>query len=146
MHESADINYEYNRNGDSDEEESKSKDDASGSEEASSAREKRFWELSDYAGIELMVGAGDGRMYTFILRDEVPRRKRDDGRERAGISWEVEFTAPGDKDDGGREGPAETAVWLPWSDFKATYRGREKKDAGSLKVGRIRRIGIMMRR
>ena len=35
---------------------------------------------------------------------------------------------------------------MPWEDFKATYRGKEKKDAGKLKTGEVRRVGIMMRR
>ena len=37
-------------------------------------------------------------------------------------------------------------VWVPWEDFKATYRGKEKKDARRLKTGEVRRVGIMMRR
>ena len=95
-------------------------------------------------------------MYTFILKDEETSGKRDDGREKAGISWEVEFRAgqreEGEKEDGDgsetikKEKSALTRVWVPWKDFKATYRGKEQKDAGELKTGEVKRVGIMMRR
>ena len=94
-------------------------------------------------------------MYTLILKDEETPGKRDDGREKAVISWEVEFRAGQKKEaeeesDGSETGKngksASTRVWVPWEDFKATYRGKEKKDAGELKTGEVRRVGIMMRR
>ena len=75
-------------------------------------------------------------MYTLILKDAVSLGKRDDGREKAGISWEVEFKAGGE----GKK------FWVPWGEFKATYRGKDKTDAGELKTGSVRRVGIMMRR
>ena len=95
-------------------------------------------------------------MYTLILKDEEMAGKRDDGREKAGISWEVEFRS-GQKKEAEKEGAAgnetsknektvSTMIWVPWEDFKATYRGKEKKDAGNLKTGEVRRVGIMMRR
>ena len=106
-----------------------------------------YWDLSAYDGIELEIGKSDGKMYTFILKDEEQAEKREDGREKAGVSWEVEFCADDgenkDEKEGGIEG---TKIWFPWSEFKATYRGKEKKDAGELKTGEIRKIGIMMRR
>ena len=95
-------------------------------------------------------------MYTLILKDEEMAGKRDDGREKAGISWEVEFRSGQKKevekegaygsDKGGSRKVVSTTVWVPWEDFKATYRGKEKKDAGKLKTGEVRRVGIMMRR
>ena len=94
-------------------------------------------------------------MYTLILKDEETPGKRDDGREKAGISWEVEFRAgqkEAEKEEGEgsetikREKSASTLVWVPWEDFRATYRGKDKKDAGKLKTGKVRRVGIMMRR
>lgn len=91
-------------------------------------------------------------MYTFILKDEETLGKREDGREKAGISWEVEFKAGQRKEEGDgnetskKEKSASTKVWVPWEDFKATYRGKEKEDAGKLKTGKVRRVGIMMRR
>ena len=95
-------------------------------------------------------------MYTLILKDEEMSGKRDDGREKAGISWEVEFRAGQKKEEEKEEGDrsetskrgegVSTRVWVPWEDFKATYRGKEKKDAGELKTGEVRKVGIMMRR
>ena len=95
-------------------------------------------------------------MYTLILKDGETPGKRDDGREKAGISWEVEFRAgqrkEAEKEEGDgsetseREKSFSTRIWVPWEDFKATYRGKEKKDAGELKTGEVRRVGIMMRR
>ncbi|KAL9077112.1 MAG: hypothetical protein Q9161_000378 [Pseudevernia consocians] len=102
------------------------------------------WDLGAYDGIEVEVGVGDGKIYTLILKDEEAAGKRGDGREKAGISWEVDFTV-GEED--GKEGGGDvTVVWVPWGEFKATFRGKEEKDAGELKTGEVRRIGLMMRR
>ncbi|KAL2043341.1 hypothetical protein N7G274_003647 [Stereocaulon virgatum] len=102
------------------------------------------WDLSGYDGIELIFREGDGRIYTLVLRDEESLGKRDDGREKAGINWEAEFRA---SELVGEEADAkgQSTVWLPWNYFEATYRGKEKKDAGELKTGSVRRVGIMMR-
>lgn len=59
-----------------------------------------------------------------------------DGRDEAGISWEVDFEAP-------REGGV---LVKKWDEFKATYRGREVKDPEPLKVDDIKRISLMTRR
>lgn len=95
------------------------------------------------------MGKGDGKVYTLILKDEEAAGKREDGREKAGVNWEIDFTV-GEKDgigekeeEGGGEG---TKVWVPWEEFKATFRGKEKEGAGELKKGEIRRVGLMMRR
>lgn len=82
------------------------------------------------------MGKGDGKLYTLILKDEASPGERNDGREKAGISWEVEFKA----EEEGKK------VWTSWGEFKATYRGKEKKDVGELKTGSVCRVGIMMRR
>ncbi|KAI4233587.1 MAG: hypothetical protein L6R40_007038 [Gallowayella cf. fulva] len=99
------------------------------------------WDLREFEGLEVEVGAGDGKVYTLILRDEEPLDKRDDGRERAGVNWEAEFRVNENSEDSGKG----KKVWVPWSALKATYRGRKKKDAGNFKPGEIRRIGFMMR-
>lgn len=100
------------------------------------------------------MGKGDGKVYTLILKDEAAAGKREDGREKAGINWEVDFKV-GEEDgegegegEGGEKGGGDdvTKVWVPWEDFKATFRGKEKKDAGELKKGEVRRVGLMMRR
>ncbi|KAL8910848.1 MAG: hypothetical protein Q9171_003886 [Xanthocarpia ochracea] len=103
------------------------------------------WDLSAYQGIEVDLGAGDGNLYTLILKDEESQDKRDDGREKAGISWEADFRAS--KGFEGRIGEEVVGnkVWIPWYILKPTYRGMEKGDGGSIKTSQIRRIGLMMR-
>lgn len=76
----------------------------------------------------------DGKRYALTLKDDlVPPSS--DGREQSSVSWEAQFVAekPGD-------------VKLPWDQFKATYRGREKEDAAPLNLKDIKRVGLMMRR
>ncbi|MCJ1252570.1 hypothetical protein MMC24_000376 [Lignoscripta atroalba] len=102
----------------------------------------KVWDLSAYDGIEIDVVEGDGKMYTLILKDEVPEgKKRDDGREKAGISWEYDFKAS----EVAKEKGEQQKFRIPWDQFKATYRGREKKDAEPLKTDGIRRFSLMMR-
>ena len=95
------------------------------------------WNLSAYDGIEIAYSEADGKEYTLILKDELPDTKRDDGREKAGVNWEVDFVA--------LKARTEITLWFPWKDFKATFRGRPKDDAGELKKEAVRRLGIMMR-
>jgi len=97
---------------------------------------EKTWNLSAYDGIEISLGKGDGKLYTLILKDEKSPGEREDGRKQASINWEVDFEVG---KDGGK-------VWKPWTDFKATYRGKDKEDAGSLRTEHVRRIGLMMRR
>jgi len=92
--------------------------------------------LSAYDGLEISLGKGDGKVYTLIIKDEKSPGKRLDGRKEASINWEVDFEA-------GKDGGI---VWKPWTEFKATYRGKEKEDAGSLREEHVERVGIMMRR
>lgn len=94
------------------------------------------WNLSAYDGIEISHGKGDGKVYTLILKDEKSPGGREDGRKQASINWEVDFEA-------GKNGGT---VRKLWKDLKATYRGKEKEDAGSLRTEHVSRIGIMMRR
>ena len=106
-----------------------------GNEEQNDSRE-RYWDLSPFDGIELDVEGDDrDRTYTFILRDEVEREKRDDGREQAGISWEVRFKVVSETRNG-IVTPVTTrnTVWLAWDSFKATYRGSENEEPERLKV------------
>jgi hypothetical protein len=106
-------------------------------------------DLSPYLGLVICVAAdpaasfgtegGDKskpKRWAVTLKDDLPG-KRPDGRERSGISWEADFTW------GPRDGGAE--FFLPWSQFKATYRGRDKPDADPLNLAGIKRIGLMMR-
>ena len=80
------------------------------------------------------------------MKDESERGKFDDGREKAGISWEVKFTSSHDSNEERTHEQARESFFFPWEKFKATYRGKEINDAEPLKTGHIRRVGIMMRR
>lgn len=93
------------------------------------------WDLSAYDGIEISIVQGDEKVYTLILRDHEIAEKREDGREHAAINWETELQAP----TGGG------TAFKAWKDFNAFYRGKERKDVGTLKTEHLRRIGIMMR-
>ncbi|KAK9420060.1 putative NADH:ubiquinone oxidoreductase intermediate-associated protein 30 domain-containing protein [Seiridium unicorne] len=91
------------------------------------------WDLSSTDGILLRLGKSDGKKYTFTLKDEsLP--KRPDGREQSTVSWEYDFA--------GKDG---NDLFVPWADFKPTYRGKPKSDADPLDLKNVKRISIMMR-
>lgn len=58
----------------------------------------------------------------------------DDGREQSTISYEYDFSAAGNY-----------SVFIPWSELKPTYRGKEKDDAPPLNTKNIKRWSFMMR-
>lgn len=93
----------------------------------------RSWDLSVYDGIYLEVGKDDGKRYTFILKDEI-LPPMDDGREQSTISYEYDFSATGNY-----------SVFVPWSELKPTYRGKEKNDASPLNTKSVKRWSFMMR-
>lgn len=97
--------------------------------------EDRNWDLSSYDGMILHIEKADEKQYTLTLKDEL-LPKSPNGREQSTISWEYDFKAS----KGGEK------VSIRWEDFKATYRGKEKKDAKPLDLKHIKRISIMMRR
>lgn len=99
------------------------------------------WDLSGYeGGIVIAVAKADGKRYALTLKDEIPPR-RGDGRAEAGISWEAEFEVFHDGSSLDYKN-----VYLPWSAFKPTYRGRPKPDAKPLDLAHVKRVGLMMRR
>jgi len=93
------------------------------------------WDLNGYDGLEIIIDKSDGKMYTLIVKDYKPG-KRDDGREMAGVNWEYDFVVEQDN---------AVMISAKWSDFKPTYRGREKGDAEPIKTGEIYQFSIMMR-
>ncbi|TVY80310.1 Uncharacterized protein LSUE1_G005869 [Lachnellula suecica] len=97
--------------------------------------ENRTWDLSGYDGLLLNIVKADGKKYTLTLKDEL-LPQRSDGREQSTISWEYDFTPT----TGGAK------VLAKWSDFNATYRGRDKPDAEPLDLKSVKRISLMMRR
>ena len=94
------------------------------------------WDLGGYTGILLNYRKGDGKTYTIVIKDEPREEQSQDGRERAGLSWETHFEG---KEDGGQ-------VWVKWDDFKPVYRGKEQDNVRKIKVDEIYRFGLMIRR
>lgn len=100
----------------------------------------------------LDVGRGDGKAYTFIVKDEI-LPPGGDGWEQSTISWEYDFRVGGGDGDGdgkdggvGEKSEIGKRVWIPWAELKATYRGKEKKDAEPIDLAHLRRFSLMMRR
>ncbi|KAI0395517.1 NADH:ubiquinone oxidoreductase intermediate-associated protein 30 [Xylariaceae sp. FL0594] len=91
------------------------------------------WDLAGFEGLQLAISRGDGKRYTFIVKDQV-LPKRPDGREQSTVSWEYDFT-----------GNKELDLLVPWKDLKPTYRGKPKPDAEPLDRTSIKRVSIMMR-
>lgn len=107
--------------------------------------EERFWDLSSYDGLEIMVKNGQEcpKRYTLILKDELSNDTDFDREERASLSWEVSFDLQGNHAEGcsPRKG-----FWFPWHAFNPFYRGKELDQKRSLNAAHIRKVGIMMRR
>ncbi|KAF2472141.1 CIA30-domain-containing protein [Lindgomyces ingoldianus] len=99
----------------------------------------RSWDLSDYDGIKIELGGSDGKKYTFIMKDELLPKNPADGREQATTSYEFDFIVSSNA-----ASAKSSFIFIPWEDFKPTYRGKEK-DAPKLNKKDIRRISIMMR-
>lgn len=57
-----------------------------------------------------------------------------DGREQSTISYEYDFSAAGN-----------SSIFVPWSELKPTYRGKEKSDAAPLNTKSVKRWSFMMR-
>ncbi|KAF1840834.1 CIA30-domain-containing protein [Cucurbitaria berberidis CBS 394.84] len=94
----------------------------------------RSWDLSDYAGIHLRVDEYDGKKYTLTLKDEILPLNPENGREQSTISYEYDFSSS-----------SAEGLYVPWHALKATYRGKEKKDAKPLNTKSVKRFSIMMR-
>ncbi|KAK1672904.1 complex I intermediate-associated protein 30 [Colletotrichum godetiae] len=89
-------------------------------------------DLSQYDGLAIKVLKSDSKKYTVTIKDEI-LPPREDGRDQSTISWEFDFV------------PEAGEVKIPWDQFKATYRGRDKPDAKPLDIANIKRISFMMR-
>ena len=127
------------------------------------------WILTPYTGLEITHTNGDGKTYTLILKDTSPppdKRAEDDGRRsnKASVNWEADFVAQPQGLNADGSGDGETKVWVPWREFKPTFRGRliesrthsgegsgegGGKGAGGLKLKlkteQVRSVGVMMR-
>ena len=79
--------------------------------------------------------------YTLILKDDVLPRDSATGREQASVSWEYNFRVGAKKDQ-----KKDLLIFVPWSHFKPTYRGKDMKDVDSLDTQSIKRLSLMCRR
>lgn len=104
-------------------------------------------DLSKYEALELVldVSKTDDKKYTFILKDEVLPSNPDNGREQSTVSWEYNFVRSEASSTNDAESP-DRSIIIPFTAFKAMYRGRPDNDAESLRVQDIRRFSIMIRR
>jgi len=78
----------------------------------------------------------------LILKDEILPRNPENGREQATVSYEYDFDTSRSK----TASVESSTTFVPWSSFKPTYRGKEKKDASKLDTSNVKRVSIMMRR
>lgn len=128
------------------------------------------WDLTEYSGLEVKVVAEktnegkDGKVYTLVLKGasssassenehglvEDDDDDDDEGEDNeptdqtqptSSLSYEAKFSVP--KSD--VEGDA-LRIWLPWNEFKATYRGRRVEDGRPWTGAWVARVGFMMRR
>ncbi|KAI0912014.1 NADH:ubiquinone oxidoreductase intermediate-associated protein 30 [Ustulina deusta] len=90
------------------------------------------WDLSGFQGLHVVIGKGDGKKYTLVVKDEI-LPKGPDGREPSTVSWEYDFVGE------------EAELYIRWQDFEPTYRGKPKPDARPLDVANVQGISIMMR-
>lgn len=96
--------------------------------------EDKKWDLSNYDGIALDIWEGDGKKYTFSLKDLL-LPPTEDGREQSVVSWDHDFTVS-------QNG---ACLKLYWSDFKPTFRGKEHNETAPLNLSQIRRFSLMIR-
>lgn len=83
------------------------------------------------------------KRYTLNLKDELLPRDPDTGREQSTVSYECDFEIP-PQDEPGHA--TDRKIFIPWTSFNATYRGRLKKDAKPINLKKVKRLSIMMRR
>jgi len=87
-----------------------------------------------------------GKRYTLILKDELLPPNSDNGREQATTSYEYDFETKHSSVFKHHRSNSHQHFFIPWSEFKPTYRGKPKEDAKELDPSNIKRISIMMRR
>ncbi|KAK8250459.1 complex I intermediate-associated protein 30-domain-containing protein [Phyllosticta capitalensis] len=103
----------------------------------------RTWNLEDYEGVEIVMVTtekSEDKMYTFNIKNQLLPPDPDTGREQSTISYEFNFRAQHNKCSA-----AKMALFVPWKYFRASYRGREPRDAPKLDLKNIKRFGIMIR-
>ncbi|KAL1644677.1 hypothetical protein SLS58_004138 [Diplodia intermedia] len=109
--------------------------------------ENRSWNIDGYDGIQIEIAKSDTTKYTFNIKNELLPPDPDTGREQATISYEYDFVAPSlNMTAESLNTTAESStVFIPWDQFKATYRGREDPDAPPVNLTDIKRFSVMTR-
>ncbi|EIM92479.1 CIA30-domain-containing protein [Stereum hirsutum FP-91666 SS1] len=102
------------------------------------ATNTEIWNLAEFDGLLLDVENADDLRYTLTLKDTLLPPDPDTGREQSTISYEYDFSVDGQIDSSKR-------LYIPWSAFRATYRGRDMPDAPSVNLKSIRRFSFMVR-
>lgn len=90
------------------------------------------------------------------MKDTILPPDPNTGREQSTVSWEYDFRAQdpdivqnlnlASEQNLRSEEHDLKLLFIPWNEFKPTYRGREVADPEPLKTNQVRRISIMMRR
>ncbi|XTI88520.1 CIA30-domain-containing protein, partial [Cenococcum geophilum] len=100
----------------------------------------RSWDVSGYDSIQLDTGEADKKRYTFIIKDKLLQMNPGNGREQSTISYEYDFSISSKMANSNG-----TFIFIPWKDFKATYRGKEEKEVSALDRKKIKRFSTTMR-
>lgn len=100
----------------------------------------RSWDVSGYDGIQLDVEEADKKRSTSIIKDKLLPMNPENGKEQSTVSYEYDFSISSKMANSNG-----TFIFIPWRDFKVTYRGKEKKDASALDRKKIKRFRTMMK-
>jgi len=97
---------------------------------------KTTYNLTAYDGLLVQVVEGDDKKYTLTVKDD-DAGERDDRRVKSRINWEFDFDITQ---------LVESEVLIPWSGFRATYRGRDIDPPRPLDPSHIKQFSILIRR
>ena len=108
----------------------------------------RFWDLSSSSGFEITIdlSQSDDKLYTLILKDEILPRNPVNDREQSTVSWEYTLSKSKCCPRPDDSSSSLASLFIPWSHFKPTYRGKQTDTPKSLDLSKVKRISIMIRR
>ncbi|KAH9817051.1 complex I intermediate-associated protein 30-domain-containing protein [Melampsora americana] len=88
----------------------------------------------------------DIRTFTIVLKND-PAGPDVDGRRQSTVSYEFDFTLPATNPTSDSEPPLDwmRSIPIPFSELRATYRGRPKPDAKKFDPSHITALSIMCR-
>ncbi|EPY51910.1 CIA30 family protein [Schizosaccharomyces cryophilus OY26] len=94
----------------------------------------RKWNLREFDGIEINIAKSDNFKYTFIIKDD---HQNKDEHERSTLSYEYDFCPGFSKED--------QSIYMPFSEFQPTFRGRPVEGAPPLDTSQIVQFSFMIR-